>query len=688
MRRSSPDSATTSANVQPPPPPLGATPPATSHSQWRQSMSSVPDAPTNGTSSTTAEGPSRRRSKQREIIVVPPSSSSSYAGQPSNALRPVTSNGSIDSVASASQGGGNKLSKWLSRSSSSNSNPHSNTLAPHSHTSHPIISISPSSSAQSNLSTSSGASADSGSAKLQKRRGSADSKTSVSTTNSGSAVSRRFAGLSLEGSKRSSRQEELGEWANADLEEDVTGEGDDAEGKSTKSGVGRFSLKRSRSNLKMFGRGRGGSGGAEERDLSPTASFTYSATRPRSRDSDSPSLINHNSPYNLGSSPSQGSASLLDLASPSTPNPMSQSQGPTAAGRIGGWFNSILHSSGASASASHLPLSSTPSDPPASPARHSSFHPSPTSRSINSTSDATVAATGSPSKFSLGSAGSFRLGGGGSPKKGSGGQGSNGSNGAPAAGRLGPLDRMLDKAVQFFLDTDSQADRCEEEIWVLGVRHEGWRPEVSEDDEVIRDEVDGGPVGESRKESKRRSWQNGGSGGVTGKGKKNGGGKKRSGGRGGDSVDLDARSLTTSSSTSLPSSSASASPSPEPRGAEDPFSSPASTPSTTNGWPHQFYLDFYSRVALTYRTGFPPIPCSPPSSGAGGMLNSLSMSIGRGGSRGGSAGGNGDGLSSDTGWGCMLRTGQSLLANALITVHLGRGTLALLSLRLYEPPSR
>ena len=28
---------------------------------------------------------------------------------------------------------------------------------------------------------------------------------------------------------------------------------------------------------------------------------------------------------------------------------------------------------------------------------------------------------------------------------------------------------------------------------------------------------------------------------------------------------------------------------------------------------------------------------------------------------------------SDSGWGCMLRTGQSLLANAFLHMHLGRG---------------
>ncbi|KAJ7743157.1 hypothetical protein B0H16DRAFT_1250707, partial [Mycena metata] len=78
-------------------------------------------------------------------------------------------------------------------------------------------------------------------------------------------------------------------------------------------------------------------------------------------------------------------------------------------------------------------------------------------------------------------------------------------------------------------------------------------------------------------------------------------------------------------------------------------------------WPSQFYSDFRSRIWCTYRKEFEPI---------------------RDGQRGWSSGVCNikrpyDASSPqlyliDAGWGCMVRTGQSLLANALLTIHVGR----------------
>lgn len=65
---------------------------------------------------------------------------------------------------------------------------------------------------------------------------------------------------------------------------------------------------------------------------------------------------------------------------------------------------------------------------------------------------------------------------------------------------------------------------------------------------------------------------------------------------------------------------------------------------SSHHWPPQFYSDFRSRVWCTYRRDF--------------------EAIRDGGPRG---------WTSDAGWGCMLRTGQSLLANALLNIHVGRG---------------
>lgn len=86
---------------------------------------------------------------------------------------------------------------------------------------------------------------------------------------------------------------------------------------------------------------------------------------------------------------------------------------------------------------------------------------------------------------------------------------------------------------------------------------------------------------------------------------------------------------------------------------------------TTNdlSWPPDFLSDVQSRIWLSYRTGFPLIPKS---DGSGIHLGKLKNMI-----RGG--GFDPRGYTSDVGWGCMIRTSQSLLANALLFRHLGRG---------------
>ncbi|KAK4054648.1 Cysteine protease atg4 [Microbotryomycetes sp. JL221] len=183
--------------------------------------------------------------------------------------------------------------------------------------------------------------------------------------------------------------------------------------------------------------------------------------------------------------------------------------------------------------------------------------------------------------------------------------------------RLGALDRMFDRAMQYFVDSDSNVDKCEDDIWLMGLRHPGYRPEpiastsespttTSEPRNMTQNVVETLGKRGPRNSNPHDSQENG----------------------------LD-------------------------NGAEFSVAS-------INGWPGSFYRDFYSRVALTYRTGFPPIPCSDQGMLGNGMFNAISQTLNR-------SARTSDGLSSDAGWGCMLRTGQSMLANALIFTHLGRG---------------
>ncbi|KAJ5219781.1 Peptidase C54 [Penicillium chermesinum] len=80
-------------------------------------------------------------------------------------------------------------------------------------------------------------------------------------------------------------------------------------------------------------------------------------------------------------------------------------------------------------------------------------------------------------------------------------------------------------------------------------------------------------------------------------------------------------------------------------------------------WPNAFLEDFESRIWMTYRSNFPPIPRTKSAEANSSMtlgvrLRSQLMDP--------------QGFTSDTGWGCMIRSGQSLLANTLSILKLGR----------------
>lgn len=82
------------------------------------------------------------------------------------------------------------------------------------------------------------------------------------------------------------------------------------------------------------------------------------------------------------------------------------------------------------------------------------------------------------------------------------------------------------------------------------------------------------------------------------------------------------------------------------------------------GWPPLFLDDFESKIWMTYRSSFPLIAKSQDPK----ALSSMSLSV-----RLRSSLVEPGGFGSDTGWGCMIRSGQSLLANTLVMLRLGRG---------------
>ncbi|OXV06063.1 hypothetical protein Egran_06169 [Elaphomyces granulatus] len=85
--------------------------------------------------------------------------------------------------------------------------------------------------------------------------------------------------------------------------------------------------------------------------------------------------------------------------------------------------------------------------------------------------------------------------------------------------------------------------------------------------------------------------------------------------------------------------------------------------SADHGWPSSFLDDFESRIWLTYRSNFSTIPKSEDPSASSSMTLGFRLR---------SQLVDSNGFTSDTGWGCMIRSGQSLLANALSIISLGR----------------
>ncbi|THH09782.1 hypothetical protein EW146_g8585 [Bondarzewia mesenterica] len=183
-----------------------------------------------------------------------------------------------------------------------------------------------------------------------------------------------------------------------------------------------------------------------------------------------------------------------------------------------------------------------------------------------------------------------------------------------------------DKAMRYLLDSDATPDNCPEVIWLLGVQHPGFElPSVA--------------VPSTPPSSGRRG-----------------------------STDLhhspSFRSSTSSTVTS-PDTSPDLSLS---------QSQPPSLKHPSHHWPPVFYSDFTSRIWLTYRSQFQPIRDSTLSAleREQGDAASVDMSSSPQPKRWNWPGTGEKGWTSDAGWGCMLRTGQSLLANALLHLHLGR----------------
>lgn len=231
--------------------------------------------------------------------------------------------------------------------------------------------------------------------------------------------------------------------------------------------------------------------------------------------------------------------------------------------------------------------------------------------------------------------------------------------GSPASSIMShiPGKANLERAVRWVLDSDvAQPDRCTDPIWIMGVEHPGYEAAPSAARSLTpthsRDSTD------SRKETRP--------------------------------------SLSPSDAT--PPASTTSSPTLH-------VGSPSAKPAVPREitWPPAFYDDFTSRIWLTYRSHYAPIrdgalgnlespisldECSPlPQDLPADFWEKSANMVSASPPKPRWAWGGEKTWTSDTGWGCMLRTGQSVLAEALIHLHLTRGLSTTLYIHHDSPSS-